>query len=166
MWEGDFEDFWWLLRKVWIGGPYSIGPILLKAQDPYSNRGESRRIYEACGWWFFGMFWLLYGCFSVWWWNLVAEDVVSAQVLAMSRLMNGCGSSSCRRSPEVFWSRLLWSLVRSRRVSWRFWMSVWACSVLRLWLLCELALFPFANSVLVELLSSLGRRTPLLVGGG
>lgn len=46
--EGDLEDLEGFLRKVWIGVEGSIGPILLKAHDPYSNRGESWRIYEAC----------------------------------------------------------------------------------------------------------------------
>ena len=28
-------------RKLWIAVEGSVGPVLLKAEDPYSNRGES-----------------------------------------------------------------------------------------------------------------------------
>ena len=42
--EGDLEDSGGFFRKVWISVESSIGPVLLKAHDPYSNRGESWRI--------------------------------------------------------------------------------------------------------------------------
>ena len=41
-----------------------------------------------------------------------------------------------------------------------------AHSTLRLWILWELTFFPSTSSVLMELMSSLGIRTPLLVGDG
>ena len=36
--NGDLEDSGGFLRKVWIGVEGSIGPVLLKEQDPCSNR--------------------------------------------------------------------------------------------------------------------------------
>ena len=112
----------------------------------------------------------LYGLFSVWWSIEEVLIVVLVPVMVRVRALGHglwiirCGSSFHSRLPATFLSKLIRSLVRSKRVSWRFWMSACELFILRWWRWSELSLWLSMSSGHVGHQSSSGRRTRLRAG--